>query len=169
MADEANENNDTQTEAGPETPETQTLALMVNAQYIKDLSFENPRAPGSLVATKEQPQVDVNVNVNARALRESLYEVALSVRVDAKAASETAFITELVYAGVFTITNLPEEHLRPVLLIECPRLLFPFARRIIGDVTRDGGFPPLLINPIDFAELYRRQYALEQQQPVGQA
>jgi preprotein translocase subunit SecB len=169
MADKPTENDEAETEATQKPPEPQTLALMVNAQYIKDLSFENPRAPGSLVATKEQPQVEVNVNVNARALRESLYEVALTVRVDAKVANETAFITELVYAGVFTITNLPEEHLRPVLLIECPRLLFPFARRIIGDVTRDGGFPPLLINPIDFAELYRRQYALEQQQPAGQA
>jgi preprotein translocase subunit SecB len=163
-----------QSEAEPETVETdlaalQTLALMVNAQYIKDLSFENPRAPNSLIATKEQPQVEVNVNVNATALREGLYEVALSTRVEARVGTDPAFIAELVYAGVFTIPKLPDEHLRPVLLIECPRLLFPFARRIIGDVTRDGGFPPLLINPIDFADLYRRQYALERQPPAGEA
>ncbi|MGB8275557.1 MAG: protein-export chaperone SecB [Alphaproteobacteria bacterium] len=167
MADSPSETDQPETEAAQSAP--QAFTFMVNAQYIKDFSFENPRAPNSLIATKEQPQVEVNVNVSAKALRENLYEVALAIRVDAKAADEPAFITELVYAGVFTIINLSEEQLRPMLLIECPRILFPFARRIIGDATRDGGFPPLLINPIDFADLYRRQYALEQQPVAGQA
>jgi preprotein translocase subunit SecB len=143
--------------------------IVVNAQYIKDLSFENPRAPASLMASKEQPQINVDVNVNARKLQEPTYEVALTVRVEAKVGGEVGFIAELVYGGVFTLADMPDETLRPVLLIECPRLLFPFARRVIADVTRDGGFPPLLINPIDFAELYRRQFALEEQAPAGEA
>jgi len=162
-----------ETETGT-TPEAaaQTLAgltLAVNAQYVKDLSFENPRAPASLMAGKEQPQIDVNVNVNARGLQPNVYEVSLSIRADAKVAGEAAFITELEYAGVFTVANAPEEVLRPVLLIECPRILFPFARRIIADVTRDGGFPPLFLNPIDFVSLYRRQFMLQESPAAGQA
>lgn len=145
------------------------IPIVINAQYIKDFSFENPRAPTSLMPSKEPPQVNVDVNVNARKLGEPTYEVALTVRAEAKVGKDVAFIAELVYGGVFTLKDLPEETLRPVLLIECPRLLFPFARRVIADVTRDGGFPPLLINPIDFAELYRRQFALQEQAPAGEA
>lgn len=144
-------------------------SLVVNAQFVKDLSFENPRAPASLMATKEQPKIDVNVNVNARNLSEQTFEVTLTIRADASAGEETAFVAELVYGGVFTLANVPEEAQRPTLLIECPRLLFPFARRIIADVTRDGGFPPLYINPIDFVSLYRSQYSLQEQPPAGQA
>ena len=147
----------------------QGLSLAVNAQYIKDLSFENPRAPASLVATGTQPQIDVNVNVNARGLQPNVYEVTLSIRADAKIGGEAAFIAELEYAGVFTLAGAPEEAVRPVLLIECPRLLFPFARQIVADVTRDGGFPPLFLNPIDFVALYRRQFALQEQPAAGQA
>lgn len=145
------------------------IPIVINAQYIKDVSFENPRAPKSLMPSKEPPQVSVDVNVNARKLGEPTYEVALTVRAEAKMGEEVAFIAELVYGGVFTLKDLPEETLRPVLLIECPRLLFPFARRVIADITRDGGFPPLLINPIDFAELYRREFALRDQAPAGEA
>ncbi len=144
-------------------------SLVVNAQFVKDLSFENPRAPASLMATKEPPKIDVNVNVNARNLSEQTFEVTLTIRADARAGEETAFVAELVYGGVFTLANVPEEALRPTLLIECPRLLFPFARRIIADATRDGGFPPLYINPIDFVSLYRSQYSLQEQAPAGQA
>ena len=144
-------------------------SLIVNVQYVKDISFENPRAPASLMGSKEPPKIDVNVNVNARNLSEQTYEVSLTIRADAKSGEETAFVTELVYGGVFTLANLPEEALRPTLLIECPRLLFPFARRIIADATRDGGFPPLFINPIDFVALYRNQFSLQEQQPAGQA
>ena len=144
-------------------------SLVVNAQYVKDLSFENPRAPASLMTTKENPKIDVNVSVNARNLHERTFEVVLTIRADAKTGEEPAFVSELVYAGVFTVANVPEEALRPTLLIECPRLLFPFARRIIADVTRDGGFPPLFINPIDFVSLYRNQYALQDESPAGQA
>ena len=144
-------------------------SLVVNAQFVKDLSFENPRAPASLMSTREQPKIDVNVSVNARNLSERTFEVTLTIRADAKTGDEPAFVTELVYAGVFTVANVPEEALRPTLLIECPRLLFPFARRIIADATRDGGFPPLFINPIDFVSLYRSQYSLEEESPAGQA
>lgn len=143
--------------------------LVVNAQYVKDLSFENPRAPASLAHTDEQPKVNVDVSVNAQVFQESTYEVTLKIKVEATVGENTAFITELLYGGVFTITDIPEEALRPVLLIECPRILFPFARRVVSDVTRDGGFPPLLINPIDFAELYRRQFALQESPPAGEA
>ena len=163
-----------ETEPGSPPPQgaersLQGLSLVVNAQYVKDLSFENPRAPASLVATKEQPQIDVNVNVNARGLQPGVFEVTLSIRADAKIGGEPAFIAELEYAGVFTVAGAPEDVLRPVLLIECPRLLFPFARRVVADVTRDGGFPPLFLNPIDFVSLYRRQFALQDQPAAGQA
>jgi preprotein translocase subunit SecB len=155
--------------AGEAGAKLTSVPISINAQYIKDLSFENPRAPNSLMLTKEQPKVDVDVNVNARKLQDDAYEVALTIRVDTKVAGDTAFLSELVYGGLFTIKDVPEKALRPLLLIECPRLLFPFARRVIADVTRDGGFPPLLVNPIDFAELYRRQFTLEEEPPAGEA
>lgn len=127
----------------------------VNAQYVKDLSFENPRAP-YVFSTKDQPQVQVNVDVGAQPLGPDMYEVSVLVNATAKTGQETAFVVELTYAGLFTVKGVPPEHLGPVLLVECPRLLFPFARQIIADATRDGGFPPLLVAPIDFAQLYMR-------------
>jgi preprotein translocase subunit SecB len=139
-----------------------SLAIAVNLQYVKDLSFENPRAPHVFMPSEQQPQVQVNVDVGARQLAENTYEVTLSLNAEAKAGDQPVFVVELVYAGIFTMPALPQEQLRPLLLIECPRLLFPFARAIIADATRDGGFPPLMINPIDFAALYRRQ---PQEQP----
>lgn len=156
-------------EGAAEGQATAVPSLVVNAQFIKDLSFENPRAPASLMAREESPKIDVNVNVSARNLGEQTFEVTLTIRADAKSGDEPAFVAELVYGGVFTLANVPEEALRPTLLIECPRLLFPFARRIIADATRDGGFPPLFINPIDFVALYRNQYSFEDQPPAGQA
>lgn len=150
-------------------PRRTSVPVAVNAQYVKDLSFENPRAPQSLMATREQPHVNVDVNVDAHTIQQNVHEVSVSIRVDAKVGGEAAFIADLVYAGVFTVENIPDESLRPFLLIECPRILFPFARRIIADMTRDGGFPPLLINPIDFAALYRRQVDLGSQTPAGEA
>ncbi len=106
----------------------------------------------------------MNFDVSARGVGENTFEVVLNISAEAKLKGETAFLTELSYGGVFTLQDIPAEHVRPVLLIECPRLLFPFARNIVAEATRDGGFPPLLINPIDFAELYRRQFAQQQQQ-----
>ena len=141
--------------AAAERPTNLTFA--VNMQYVKDLSFENPRAPQVFASSQNAPQVQVNVDVGARQVADQVYEITLVLNAEAKAGEETVFVVELTYAGLFTVPPLPQEQLRPLLLIECPRLLFPFARAIVADATRDGGFPPLMINPIDFAALYRRQ------------
>ena len=134
--------------------------IQVLAQYVKDLSFENPAAPISLQGQK--PALEVGVDVQARGLGTDQYEVMIRVRADAKAATQTVFVCELTFAGVFMLKGIPQENIQPLLLIECPRLLFPFARRVVADVTRDGGFPPLLLDPIDFAALYRMQMARSQ-------
>ena len=134
----------------------------MNLQYTRDLSFEVPGAPEIFVSLREQPRVDIALDVQARAVQgqANVYEVSLQVRADAKAGETPCFIAELAYCGVFTV-NVPQEHLEPVLLVECPRLLFPFARNILADVTRDGGFPPVMLAPIDFVALWqsRRQAA----------
>ena len=126
----------------------------VNFQYVKDLSFENPFAPDSLVGQKEPPDVAVQVNVAARPLANTHYEIELKILAKAESNDDIVFIAEVTYAGVFTLNNIPEEHVQPLLLIECPRYLFPFARAILADVTRDGGFPPLMLQPVDFLALY---------------
>lgn len=141
--------------AAAERPTNLTFAI--NMQYVKDLSFENPRAPQVFAGSQTAPQVQVNVDVGARQVGENVYEITLVLNAEAKSGEDTVFVVELTYAGLFTVPPLPQEQLRPLLLIECPRLLFPFARAIVADATRDGGFPPLMINPIDFAALYRRQ------------
>ena len=147
--------------AGGETPPQagapDEQALMVNAQYIKDLSFEVPGAPTILgLLNEEAPDISVNVNVSANPLQEKTFEVILSIQAQCKIKEKVGFILELEYAGVFTL-NLPDEHIQPVLLIECARLLFPFARNILADVSRDGGFPPLMLGPIDFAAMFQNQ------------
>ena len=144
--------------------------LSVLTQYVRDLSFENPNAPGSLTQENAggNPNIDVNVDIQARRGADDRYEVILKTRIDARNQDGKAmFLCELDYAGLFVITGVPQESLEPVLLIECPRLLFPFARRVIGDVTRDGGFPPLNMDPIDFAGLYRARVAQAQAQQEG--
>jgi preprotein translocase subunit SecB len=143
------------------------MPLLVNAQYIKDLSFELPNAPDILRRLTQQPQIQVNVNVQARHLSGESYEVSLTLNADAKLGEEALFIVELVYAGVFTVQGVAEESLRPLLLIEAPRLLFPFARAVISGLTREGGLPPMLIQPIDFADLYRRQLQSEPKPTVA--
>ncbi len=137
-------------------PAAQPIPLTINAQYIKDLSFENPNAPQSLLPSKEQPQLDVQIDVQTRTGPDSSYEVTLHIKADAKVGGSRAFLIELAYAGIATLKDIPAEYLQPILLIEIPRLLFPFARNILADTTRDGGFAPLMLNPIDFADLYRR-------------
>jgi len=129
--------------------------LSVLAQYIKDLSFENPNAPNSLRPREKAPEIKINVNVGANPLSETDFEVELKLEAKAEDENEVMFNAELVYAGVFRIQGIPEESMGAAVLIECPRLLFPFARQIISDSTRNGGFPPLLIDPIDFAQLYQ--------------
>jgi preprotein translocase subunit SecB len=145
--------------SGPQPPGDQTNAprLVIQSQYVKDLSFENPRAPASLLPGQARPEIQIRVDVRAQRLEAERYEVSLQLHVEAKAGADTAFMVELTYGGVFGLLSIPQESLQPLLLIECPRLLFPFARRVVADATRDGGFPPLLIDPIDFVTLYRRR------------
>lgn len=135
----------------------------VLAQYIKDLSFENPNAPNSLMAQGQQPKINLSVDVQARRGQQDRYEVDLRFSISAQNADEATFIAELVYSGLFIIQNVPETDIQPFLFIECPRFLFPFARRIIAECTAEGGFPPLLIDPIDFASLMRRRLEAQNQ------
>ncbi|ACM24811.1 protein-export chaperone SecB [Agrobacterium sp. SHOUNA12C] len=137
-------------------------SLTILAQYTKDLSFENPGAPRSLQARENAPDININVNVNANPLSDSDFDVVLTLNADAKDGDRVLFHTELVYGGVFRVTGFPQEHMLPLLFIECPRLLFPFARQIIADITRNGGFPPLMIDPIDFAQMFTQRMAEEQ-------
>jgi len=129
--------------------------LTIRGQYIRDLSFEIPKAPESISSLTQAPNVDINIEVSTRDLQEDTYEVTLGVRCEAKGESESIFILELTYAGVFTLTNLTEDILKPALYIECPRYLFPFARSIVASLTQESSLPPMLINPVDFAALYR--------------
>lgn len=137
-------------------------SLNILAQYIKDFSFENPGAPLSLQARDRAPSININVNVNANPLSETDFDVVLTLNAEARDEDKVVFATELVYGGVFRVTGFPQEHMLPVLFIECPRLLFPFARQIIADATRNGGFPPLMIDPIDFAQMFAQRFAEEQ-------
>ena len=130
--------------------------LNVLAQYVKDLSFENPNAPRSLQQQQAQPQINIQINVSANNIAENEYEVTLSVEGKAENAGKLMFSFDLAYAGVFRIVNVPKENLHPLVMIECPRLLFPFAREIIATSVRDGGFPPLMLDPVDFVGLYRQ-------------
>ena len=142
--------------------------VQITAQYVKDLSFENPNAPQSLLPGASAPSVTVNVDVRTRQIADTVYEVTLNIRADAKAGERQAFLVELSYAGLVNITGVPKEQTAPILLIEVPRLLFPFARSVVADATRDGGFPPLLVQPIDFTDLFRRQLeALKTRQAAG--
>ena len=145
------------------------VGVRVVAQYVKDLSFENPQSPGSLLGGAVAPAIEASVDVAAKRLGDIDFESELKVTVKAKRGDVTVFLVELVYGALFQIQNAPPELLEPILLIECPRLIFPFARRVVADVTRDGGFAPLLIDPIDFAGLYQAQRAQRAQQPVGTA
>ncbi len=165
----------------PTAPQQQMPPLVVNVQYIKDLSFEVPNAPEIYATLRSQPNVQINLDVQARALQDgqNVYEVVLAVKAEARegappgAANGTAqpaegrpvFIAELQYAGVFTLNGVPPDAVEPLLLIECPRLLFPFARSVLSDVTREGGFPPVLLQPIDFVGLWQSRRA----QAGGQA
>jgi preprotein translocase subunit SecB len=134
--------------------------LRIMAQYVRDLSFENPAAPDSLRGGQAAPNIDLGIDVQARTLSADTYEVVINI--SAKAIREddaVVFIAELSYGGMFQLANVGEADREPFLLIECPRLLFPFARRILADTSRDGGFPPLMLDPVDFAGLYRQQLA----------
>jgi len=130
--------------------------LNVLAQYTKDLSFENPNAPASLAPQAQQPAINIQINVTANNVGENEFEVILAVEGKAENGGKVMFSFDLAYAGVFRIVNVPNENLHPLIMIECPRLLFPFAREIIATSVRDGGFPPLMLDPVDFVGLYRQ-------------
>jgi preprotein translocase subunit SecB len=151
------------TEAAPEAVlengEDTAPAIGMITQYVKDFSFENPNAP-AVFQWQAQPQIEVQFNIGADPVGDDVHEVVLKIDVKAVSGNQTAFQVELSYAGLFGIRNLPDEQMQPFLFAEAPRILFPFARRVLADAVRDGGFQPLLLEPIDFGALYMQQAQL---------
>jgi len=145
------------TNGGPAPAANPLPQLNVVAQYIKDFSFENPNAPQSLAVGTAPPQIGIQINVNAKPLAENDIEVTLKLDGKAETNGNLMFRFELEFAGVFRIQNVPQESMNAIVLIECPRMLFPFAREIIATAVRNGGFPPLLLDPVDFVGLYRNK------------
>ena len=141
-------------------------SLRILGQYLKDLSFENPNAPQTLAPQQTQPDINISVNVNARNLAPTDFEVELHLDAKATLQDKVIFAAELVYAGTFRLENFPAQMMHPAVLIECPRILFPFARQILAEATRNGGFPPLMLDPIDFTAMYQKRL---QQQSAGKA
>lgn len=161
-------------EAGTQPPAEQAPpGLRVMAQFIRDLSFENPNAPDSLRQAAAQPQMDVGVEMNARVRPDGLYETDLKITASAQRDNAPVFHCELVYGGLFQITGIPEAEIEPVLMVECPRILFPFARQIITELSMQGGFPPFMLDPLDFAGIYMQQKqaagGLQAQPAAGEA
>jgi preprotein translocase subunit SecB len=155
--------------AQPQNGEASSPGIRVMAQFIRDFSFENPNAPESLRAGVGQPGIEMNVEMSARARDDGLYEVDLKLSAKAMREQEAVFVVELVYGGLFQIEGVPPEELEPVLLVECPRFLFPFARRMVADVTAEGGFPPFMIDPIDFGGVYAARKAQAAAQSIDGA
>jgi preprotein translocase subunit SecB len=141
--------------------------LNILAQYIKDLSFENPNAPHSLMPKEQQPAINIQINVNAKPIAENDVEVELRLEGKAESAGSVLFSFDLLFAGVFRLQNIPQQDVGPILMIECPRLLFPFAREIVASTVRNGGFPPLLLDPVDFVALYRQKMGQLQPQQAS--
>jgi preprotein translocase subunit SecB len=137
------------------------------SQYVKDLSFENPNAP-AIFQQQTAPGIDVQFNIGTAQVGEEVHEVTLKIDVRAEVEGQVAFIVDLSYAGLFGFRNVPTEQIQPFMLAEAPRLLFPFARRVLADTVRDGGFPPLLLEPIDFGALYMQQQAAQQGGAIGE-
>lgn len=162
MAQKPDENAENGNEATNGNGSVQQQTLNILAQYVKDLSFESPGAPLSLRPRDKAPGISINVNVNANPIAENDFDVVLTLTARAGEGKEVLFNAELVYGGVFRLEGFPQEHLLPLLFIECPRLLFPFTRQIIAEATRNGGFPPLMIDPIDFAQMFQQRMAEEQ-------
>jgi preprotein translocase subunit SecB len=149
--------------AAPPAPDAQQPdgqpTMVVNAQYVKDLSFENPNAPSSLMQKDGAPNIEVGIDTSAVQLEGSTFEVTLTVRAEGTSGDTNLFLVETAYAGIFTLGEVPEEYVAPLLYAEAPRQLFPFARAIVADCVRDGGFPPLLIHPVDFMALFQQRAA----------
>lgn len=174
MTDSTNTVSSNQTEGTPPS-----LPLTLNIQFTKDLSFEVPHGAAIFASLQEAPQISVSIDTNANRLNENgVYEVSLKIKIDAveaqkqnESASRTIFIAELIYCAVVTLNNPPEELIEPILLVEVPRLIFPYARNIISEVTRDGGFPPVVLQPIDFVSLWqnKQQQAAQTHTEAGHA
>jgi preprotein translocase subunit SecB len=150
MADDSNAANNTQANAP---------SMNLIGQYIRDLSFENPGAPGSILAGSGNPGFSVNINVAVKKQADDIYAVELTLNAKAERDKTLLFNVELIYGGVFRLRNVPEEQVPPLLMIECPRLIFPFARQVLASVTQQGGFPPLMMDPVDFSQIYRQNLA----------
>src|SRR5438874_1728575 len=146
------------------TAQQASAQLNVLGQYIKDFSFENPNAPRSLSPTQTQPAINIQINVGVQQLAETDYEVSLKLEGKADNSGTVLFAFDLTFAGVFRVQNAPQQMLQPLVMIECPRLLFPFAREIVATAVRNGGFPPLLLDPVDFVSLYQQRVAQTQPQ-----
>jgi preprotein translocase subunit SecB len=157
--DQSSGNGSTPTQPAAATPPS----INILTQYIRDMSFESPNAPAALRGQKKAPAINIGVNVGANPIQgtDGEYDVRLTLNAKAGEGADLMFNVELDYGGVFKLQNFPQEHLLPVLFIECPRLLFPFARQVVADITRNGGFPPLMIDPIDFAQLFQQRMAEE--------
>jgi preprotein translocase subunit SecB len=148
-----------------------TVPVMIHAQYIKDLSFENPLAPESLRAGKSQPEMDIDIQMESNPVTDeklkNLYEVVLKLSATAKRDGEVAFIAEIAYGVTVSLGDLPEDQHHPFLLIEVPRQAFPFARQILGNITQQGGYAPLLLNPVDFQAMYMQRFAKKSQETAA--
>ncbi len=163
------ETDDPQGAAPSETPSAPPQVKIL-AHFVRDLSFENV---GAIEGTAAQgaPEISVQVNLDGKHIGEDRYQVNMRLTATAVNGEHTRFMVELDYAGIFSFTNVPEEHAHPMMFIECPRLILPFARRVVADATRDGGYPPLMLDNVDFATLYRqkleqlRQEKQQQEQP----
>lgn len=167
MADET-KTQDEKTDGAPQQ-DGQGAQLGVLTQFIKDLSFESPNAPVSLQSPGDNPNLQININVQAKKRSEDAYEVTIQFEAQAKNDGGVIYNIELAYSGVFRLTNIPENILQPVLFVDCPALLFPFLRRLVADLTREGGFPPLALDPIDFAQLYRQNAERAKAEPAAAA
>ncbi|MEM7188500.1 MAG: protein-export chaperone SecB [Pseudomonadota bacterium] len=153
--------------AGAAEQPMEAPAIRLAAHYIRDLSFENVAAQEGSDASGT-PEISIQVNLDAKAINETQFQIAMSVNATAKAGESTRFIVELDYVGIFELKNIPQEHMHPMLFIECPRQLLPFTRRVVADVTRDGGYPPLMLDNVDFANLYRARLAEIQAQQAAE-
>ena len=151
---------------GAQLGQAQQAQLSVLGQYIKDFSFENPNAPRSLAPSQTQPAINIQINVGVQQLAETDYEISLALEGKAESAGMVLFAFDLTFAGVFRVQNVPQETLQPLVMIECPRLLFPFAREIVATAVRNGGFPPLLLDPVDFVALYQQRATQIQPEPA---
>lgn len=156
----------TQTPQQDDTITPSNLPVMIHAQYVKDLSFENPAAPFSLRAGLAQPKVDMHITLDAKKIEDeqvnALYEVSLRLSAKAIRGEETLYIAEVLYGVAASLPQVAEEHHHPLLLVEIPKLAFPFARKILADLVQDGGYPPLLLGPVDFAGMYVSRFAGKQ-------